>query len=151
MRVRALLIAFVLAQLTPFSGAGADDLQIHCIPASDRVRPFESFSITLLGAGQIQFSATSKWLIGADGGSDVSCPLEGRRFAHCVLEVQEYDIDHFPNGDIDVYGLKFHLDMNDWAAANIDLGRDDDGLSAFVHFYSDGPSARGFYTCTELR
>ncbi len=47
----------------------------------------------------------------------------------------------------DKYEDEVYFEFEDWAGANINFSRDDDGHFAFVDYSSDGPRIAGFYRC----
>lgn len=46
--------------------------------------------------------------------------------------------------------IKLHFDVNDRQTTEIALGEDDDGVAAFVNFFSDGPNLRSYYRCSKF-
>ena len=111
---------------------------VECTPATE-VYPFNKFTVVLN-----EKSSSLKVEFSEGAGS-----IEASQFSTTEddLQVEAIEAYELNTGELVGIDTKLYVDFYDWGAAKIEIGSDDDGHAAFVHFYSDGPSIRSFYRC----
>lgn len=115
-------------------------ITLECLPAT-KAYPFDHFALFLNKKESTLRAKFSKQA----GSIYEAIELKTDRNSN-YLDVEEITVDE-DGGELFSLDAKVYGDFYDWGAVRIEIGQDDDGYAAFVHFYSDGPAIRSFYRC----